>query len=87
MPFIRNEETLRVGAGLRRTDEEQPGHEMPKTFFENWNSAQVEPTEALPYANGALEASPYAKGALEALEVSAEYGGAVFVVTGEEILV
>lgn len=77
MPFIRNEETLRVGAGLRRTDEEQPGHEMPKTFFENWNSAQVEPTEALPYANGAPEA----------LEVSAEYGGAVFVVTGEEILV
>lgn len=77
MPFIRNEETLRVGAGLRRTDEEQPGHEMPKTFFENGNSAQVEPIEALPYANGALEA----------LEVSAEYGGAVFVVTGEEILV
>jgi hypothetical protein len=74
MPFIRNEETLRVGAELRRTDEEQPGAEMPKAFSSSSNSAQVEPIEALTYADGGIE-------------VSAEYGGAVFVVTGEEILV
>lgn len=49
MPFISNEDNRMMPSTLKRTDEEQPGAEMPKTFTQEDFDTQAEPIEVNAY--------------------------------------